>query len=95
MGSNPISSTKMLIGPLEHGELVHKSRMAVFLHQTRANECCQLAGHAARITETFGNSFPIRFNRIGDRVARYSPITRGKTSGDLSRKEFALNAQFG
>jgi hypothetical protein len=34
----------------------------VFLHHTRANECCQLAGHAARITETFGNSFPIRFN---------------------------------
>src|SRR6266403_2113334 len=33
--------------PLQHGELLHKSRMAVFPHHTRANECCQLAGHAA------------------------------------------------
>ena len=44
--------------------MLHKSRMAVFPHHTRANECCQLAGHAARITETFGNSFSIRFNPI-------------------------------
>src|ERR1700731_4258982 len=28
------------------GELLHKSRMAVFPHHTRANECGQLAGHA-------------------------------------------------
>ena len=50
MGSNPISSTKSqkcLRPPLQHGELLHKSRMAVFPHHTRANECCQLAGHAA------------------------------------------------
>jgi hypothetical protein len=45
--------------PLQHGELLHKSRMAVFPHHTRANECCQLAGHGlaglsqgrSRITE--------------------------------------------
>jgi hypothetical protein len=29
--------------------LLHKSRMAVFPHHTRANECCQLAGHAGGI----------------------------------------------
>jgi hypothetical protein len=33
--------------PLQQGELLHKSRMAVFPHHTRANECCQLAGYAA------------------------------------------------
>ena len=51
MGSNPISSTKsqkcLRPGPSQHGELLHKSRMAVFPRHTRANECCQLAGHAA------------------------------------------------
>jgi hypothetical protein len=46
VGSNPISSTKCIRAP-QHGELLHKSRMAVFPHHTRANECCQLAGHAA------------------------------------------------
>jgi hypothetical protein len=32
------------VGPLQHGELLHKSRMAVFPRHTRANECCQFAG---------------------------------------------------
>jgi hypothetical protein len=49
----------MLKAPLQHGELLHKSRMAVFPHHTRANECCQspvtrLAGLSqgrSRITE--------------------------------------------
>jgi hypothetical protein len=49
VGSNPISSTKSqkCLRPLQHGELLDKSRMAVFPHHTRANECCRLGGHAA------------------------------------------------
>jgi hypothetical protein len=35
----------MLKAPLQHGELLHKSRMTVFPHHTRANEFCQPAGH--------------------------------------------------